>query len=282
MSETRAITAAETALPPGYRKKPWGACRPNALQSALIALARHTFLHHGRARHRLTNLITRLGRPLDVEFRNCRYRIEGRNNLMEYGLLLHPTYNAQEIDFLLQGCRKDGIAVDIGANIGLYSLPLAAAVGSRGRVISIDANAGVLARLVFNAESSGLSQIMPVHRAVGDHDGKVDLSICRDDLSIVSVAESATGAVPMQPLADILAAQGVKHVDVLKIDIEGFEDAALAPFLESAPEQMLPRRIVLERGGPDGGDYPGCAAAFKRRGYKLAGRTRSNSLYRRA
>ena len=42
MSETRAITAAETALPPGYRKKPWGACRPNALQSALIALARHS------------------------------------------------------------------------------------------------------------------------------------------------------------------------------------------------------------------------------------------------
>ena len=281
MSEIRAITAAETALPSGYRDAPWGAHRPNAVQSVLIKLARHTFLHHGRARHRLTNLITRLGRPLDVEFRNCRYRIEGRNNLMEYGLLLHPSYNSQEIDFLTEGCRKDGVAVDIGANIGLYSLPLAMAVGARGRVIAIDANAGVLARMVFNAESSGLSQIMPVHCAVGDHDGKVDLSIYRDDLSIVSVSESKTGAVPMQPLATILASQGVKRVDVLKIDIEGFEDVALAPFLETAPEEMLPRRIVLERGGPDGGDYMGCVAAFKRRGYKLAGRTRSNSLYRR-
>ncbi|MDH5530040.1 MAG: FkbM family methyltransferase [Paracoccaceae bacterium] len=281
MSNTRAITATDVRLPKGYKNDPWGTYRPKPLQSALIRLARNTFLHHGRARHKLTNLIAGMGSPLDVEFRGCRYRIEGRNNLMEYGLLLHPTYNAEEIDFLTAGCRKDGIAIDIGANIGLYSLPLALAVGSRGRVIAIDANAGVLERLVFNAESTGLSQIMPVHCAVGDHDGMVDLSIRLDDLSIVSVKESEAGKVQMHPLKTILESQGVKRVDVLKIDIEGFEDVALAPFLETAPDEMLPARIVLERGGPDGGDYPACVAAFERKGYKLVGRTRSNSLYQR-
>ncbi|MCB2134849.1 MAG: FkbM family methyltransferase [Rhodobacteraceae bacterium] len=281
MVATRAISKSETSLPRGYRDAPWGSYRPGALQSFLIVLARHSFLHHGRARHRITNLIARLGSPLDVTFRGCRYRIEGRNNLMEYGLLLHPKYNGEEIDFLTAGCPKDGIFVDIGANIGLYSLPLALAVGPRGRVISIDANPGVLERLTFNAEATGLSQILPVHSAVGDHEGRVDLSIRLDDLSIVSVEESATGTVPMRPLAAILAEHGVTRIDALKIDIEGFEDAALAPFLQTAPETMLPKRIVLERGGPDGGDYVGCVAAFSARGYELAGRTRSNSLYRK-
>lgn len=279
MSSWRSIQSSDAMLPAGYQDAPWGAHRPRPLQAALISLARHSFLHHGRMRHKLTNFIVGMGHPLDVEFRSCRYRIEGRNNLMEYGLLLHPTYNAEEIDFLAAGCPEGGVVVDIGANIGLYSLPLAKAVGPRGKVIAIDANQGILERLAFNAQASGFPHITPVHCAVGDHDGQVDLSIHGGDLSIVAVKESATGSIPMRPLAAILADQGVDHVDVLKIDIEGYEDLALAPFIETVEGPMLPGRIVLETGGPDGGDYPACAAAFARKGYELVSRTRSNSLY---
>lgn len=277
---TRRMAPEDTGLPADYAEAPWGRYRPGFVQRALIALARGTPLHHGRMRHRMTNLIRGLGSPLDVDFRGLRYRIEGRNNLMEYGLLLHPGYNREEIDFLCEDCPDGGVAVDIGANIGLYTLSLARAAGS-GRAIAIDANPGVLERLAVNAASSGITNITSVNCAVGDHVGQVDLAIRRDDLSIVSVEESAGGVVPMRPLLDILAGEGVKRVDVLKIDIEGYEDAALVPFFAAAPEDMLPRRVVLERGGPNGGDYVGCAAAFDRLGYRLAGRTRSNSLYRR-
>jgi FkbM family methyltransferase len=275
----RAVTDADTGLPTGYRDAPWGTYAPTAVQRALIGLARGTFLHRGRMRHRMTSLIAGMGSPLDVIFRDCRYRIEGRNNLMEYGMLLHPGYNAEEIDFLAAGCRSDGVAVDIGSNIGLYSLSLGRAVGPQGRVICIDANAGVLARLEVNARLSDLAQVQPVHSAVGDHEGRIDLGIRKDDLSIVTVQERDGGSIPMRPLAAILADAGVERVDVLKIDIEGYEDKALAPYLRHATGDMVPRRIVIERGGPDGGDYVGCAAEFARLGLRLAGRTRSNSLY---
>ncbi|MGL4310684.1 MAG: FkbM family methyltransferase [Paracoccaceae bacterium] len=277
----RPMTAGDTDLPDTYMSEPWGQHRPGFLQRLLIGLARHSYLHRGRMRHRMTTLIAGMGAPLDVEFRDCRFRIEGRNNLMEYGLLLHPAYNAEEIDFLSGALREGGVFIDIGANIGLYSLPLARAVGASGRVISIDANAGILARLKVNAVASGLANITPVLTAVGDHVGRVDLSIRRDDLSIVAVRESDTGGIPMQPLTDILAAEGVTRIDALKIDIEGHEDAALVPFFATATGDMLPRRISIEKGGADGGDYPGCAAAFARHGYRLVGRTRSNSLYER-
>ncbi|MFM2356191.1 MAG: hypothetical protein RLZZ528_1927 [Pseudomonadota bacterium] len=279
----RAITAADTGLPDGYRTEPWGRYRPGALQAALIWLGRVSLLHHGRMRHRFTNLICRLGSPLDVTFQGARYRIEGRNNLMEYGLLLAPDYNGEEIRFLSAALAEGGVAVDIGANIGLYALPMARAVGASGRVVAIDANPGVLDRLSVNAALSDLSgRITVVNCAVGDKAGQVDLTIRRDDLSIVTVRESDTGSLPMRPLADILRDAGLACVDALKIDIEGYEDAALAPFIEAADEAMLPRRISIERGGKDGSDYPGCAAAFARRGYRLIGRTRSNSLYERA
>ena len=79
----RAVTDADTGLPAGYRDSPWGTYAPTAVQRALIGLARGTPLHRGRMRHRMTSLIAGLGSPLDVTFRDCRYRTEGRNNRME-------------------------------------------------------------------------------------------------------------------------------------------------------------------------------------------------------
>lgn len=281
MDVVRAMSPEESSAPAGLLDAPWGGHRPNWAQRLLIGLARRTFLHHGRMRLHMTGLIMRLGWPLDVEFRGCRYRIEGRNNLMDFGLLLHPTYNGREIAFLTEACGAGGVFVDIGANIGLYSLPLARAIGGLGKVISIDANPGVLARLIFNAKSSGLEQVVPVHCAVGGHVGQVDLAIRRGDLSIVSVEERAGGAVPMRPLLEILAGLGVERIDALKIDIEGHEDAALVPFFAAADGALLPRRVVVEFADINGADYPGCAEAFRRLGYRLAGRTRNNSLYQR-
>ena len=41
--------------------------------------------------------------------------------------------------------------------------------------------------------------------------------------------------VEVAPLADIITAAGVDRIDYLKIDIEGFEDRALVPFIQQAP-----------------------------------------------
>jgi len=276
-SDFRAVLPSETGA---VNHAPWGGYRPNALQSALIALGRRSFLQRGTFRHLTTNLITALGSPLDIEFRGCRYRIEGKNNLIEYGMLLRHDYNGPEIDFLLGALGLDGVALDIGSNIGLYSLPMARAVGSEGRVVAIDANAAMVERLTFNADASGIGQIAAVHAAVGGSEGRVDLHIRKDDVAIVRVEEIEGGSIPMYPLATILRDLGIAKVDALKIDIEGYEDAALVPYLDESEDAMRPERIVIEH-PRSGDDYSGCAAAFERHGYRRVGQTRSNSLYQR-
>jgi FkbM family methyltransferase len=280
------MTATDRALSPdeaaAVDERPWGAFRPNGLQSALIGLARRSFLQRGTFRHWTTNLITALGSPLDIEWRGCRYRIEGKNNLIEYGMLLRRDYNGAEIDFLLGALGPGGAALDIGSNIGLYSLPMARAVGTGGTVVSIDANPAMAERLRLNARASGIGNVRMVNCAVGGNEGMVDLRIRKDDVAIVRVEESATGTIPMRTLASILRELGVGRVDALKIDIEGHEDAALVPLLDEAEGDALrPTRIVIEH-PRSGDDYHGCAAAFARHGYTRVGQTRSNSLYERA
>lgn len=255
--------------------------RPNQLQRWVIAFTRATPLRRGVFRATISRLVFLLGgnQPFDVEFRNVVFRLEGGRNLIEYGILLNPTYNAEDIDFMLGGLRDGGVALDIGCNIGLYSLPLARAVGPNGRCVSIDANPLMTERLTRNATLSGLANVTALASAVSDRDGSGQLTVRKNDDAIVAVEETADGPIPVRRLASLLEEAGITRIDVLKIDIEGHEDKALPPFLDSANQAMLPRRIVIEHPEPDA-DYPECTAAFARHGYHLIGRTRNNSLYR--
>lgn len=99
-------------------------------------------------------------------------------------------------------------------------------------------------------------------------------------MAIVAVEESEGGDVPVRTLASIVEEAGLRRIEGLKIDIEGHEDRALVPFLDGCAIDLLPARIVIEKAGADV-DYAGCTAAFARHGYRLAGRTRNNSLYLR-
>lgn len=273
----RNLTDAEQ-LSGQHTPHPAGHFRPNALQSVLINLSRHTILRRGVFREKMSRLIFALGSgPLDIQFRDCLFRLFGRNNLIEHSLLLNPRYNATDIDFLLDDAARDANFIDIGSNVGLYALPLAKHAPD-GTTIAIDANPLMAERLTWNAQASGLNNIKMFPVAVADQPGQGDLQIRLDDLAIVSVVDNDAGAIPIRPLADIIAEAGLNAIHGLKIDVEGHEDKALAPFIAAAPEVLLPQRIVIERMGPDS-DYPACVKAFNARGYRLVTRTRNNSLY---
>lgn len=277
-ASARALQSATDALPEDFLDAAWGTYRPTGLQRFLRTLTHKTILQRGVFRPTMTRLIMALGRPLDITFRGCCYRIGGSSNLIEYGLLTRPSYNHVEIDFLSDAVKGGGVMLDIGSNVGLYSLPIARAAGPDGRVIAIDANHDMVRHIGFNATASGIDTVSVVHCAVGDSEGRVDLEILKDDVAIVNVVESATGSIDMRPLLRILADENVARVSAIKIDIEGHEDKALVPFFQGCTPEMLPSRVVIERAGPDG-DYPGCTAEFARLGYRLITRTRNNSLY---
>jgi FkbM family methyltransferase len=228
----------------------------------------------------VARLVRRLnGGVVDVRFRGAAFRLADDANLIENGVMLVPGYNGPDIDFLTDSAPPDACFVDIGCNVGLYALSLAAARPA-GRVLAIDANPRMVAQIAWNAAASGLRNVDVLHAAISDAEGRADLVIRKGDVAIVGIRETPDGAMPVRTLAAVVAEAGLTAIHGLKIDIEGHEDKALVPFLDSVPPALLPRRIVIELAGA-AGDYSGCAAAFDRLGYRLAGRTRNNSLYLR-
>ena len=258
----------------------FGSFKPNLCQRILILIANKTFFKRGFFRIKFTQLIMSLTKgPLDIHFRNCAFRIYGENNLIEYGILLNPKYNQTDIDFLLEESKSNSNFVDLGCNIGLYSLPLASSAPN-GTVISIDANPLMQSRLSFNANSSGIKNIQIICSAVSDKTGEGSLLIRKNDTAIVSVNEDIKGSIKIDKLENIIREQGLKSIYGLKIDIEGHEDKALVPFLLNVDEDLLPKRIVIEKKTKNS-DYPGCAIAFKKLNYTLVSRSRNNSFYKK-
>jgi FkbM family methyltransferase len=254
---------------------PFGTHKPNLLQSLILRLAFGTVFGRGDMRRWLSYLVAKLGAPIDVTRMGCKFRLYLSNNLIDFGILLRAGYNGREIEFLTDSLGAGSVAIDIGSNVGLYSLPL----GKTGaQVIAIEANPRMATQLSFLAKENDFQNVTVLNIALGLAPGRADLQIRYDDVAIVQAIETPTGAVEMRTLGDILQEAGADRIDSLKIDIEGYEDRAFAPFLETCPDHLLPKRIVIEEYSD--ADNPRCQAAFKQRGYERLQRTRNNTLYR--
>ena len=144
-----------------------------------------------------------------------------------------------------------GVFVDIGANIGYYALN-AALLGAE-KVIAIEPNPKILARLNDNIALNNLSSNISVHDvAVGDKKGVVKLTIADSDFGSSSIVDHSVGtnhvSVPILPLLEILKTETVGTASVIKIDIEGMEDRALFPYFEAIKPENYPKLIVMEDG----------------------------------
>lgn len=143
--------------------------------------------------------------------------------------------------------RKGMTFVDVGANIGWFSLLGASLVGPTGKVVAIEPNPANVALLHESAQDNGFDYIDVLAVAVGDHPGAVALETDGSNGRIVQVDEppaepvTASFVVAAYPLDTLLSQVGVSRVDVMKIDIEGAEPLAL----RGATEMMAVNRPVL-------------------------------------
>lgn len=261
---------------------PFGAFAPNAAQAAIISLAQRSRLKHGAFRPMLSRLVNLLrAGPLDVPYQGASFRFYHQASATERGALFNPDYNLEELDFLRAHSPEGGVFVDVGANVGTYALALARHVGGDGRVIAIEPHPVTHARLKFNREASGATQVTLVAAAAGPADGELLIETDGDNLGashIVSEQPSGNAIrVPALRLQRILEQAGVSQVDTLKIDVEGFEDRVLTGFFREAPPSLWPRAVVIEHLSRNKW-LEDCIADMRARGYAEAGRTRSNTL----
>ncbi len=260
---------------------PWGKYRPRG-RDHLLLLIRKLGLSHGPVK----KIVGRLwlsrhpNDPVDVRYHGMKFRLHPWDNAIESKMLFGSGQRERpELKVLKAGISGGGEFLDIGANIGYYSL-MAAGFGS-GRILAIEPNPIVYARLKFNIFTNHLDdRISALPVALGEQTQESTLLIAEGDLGGSRIGETKTPgkaiAVSMKPLAQVLAEEGIERVGALKIDVEGMEDKVLLPFYQGTPSSIWPRVVIIE-------DNPqqwqkDIVSWLIENGYKLAGKTRSNSI----
>jgi FkbM family methyltransferase len=244
----------------------FGALAPNWLDRTVMALTKP--LPDTWAGLRLAILLRRavtmrLAYPdgaLDVERWGLRMRLHPRDNGCEKNLLFTPRmYEPEELAELendIAGAKIQGrrfTFVDIGANVGLFSLFVASRAGQQARILAIEPEPGNLRRLEFNVRANPSVPITIVPKALSDETGVVAVELDRRDrggtrTKKIDQAQPPTETVRVasQTLSDVLADEAVDAVDALKIDVEGLEDVILQPFFRDVPPQLWPRLVIIE------------------------------------
>ncbi len=133
----------------------------------------------------------------------------------------------------LEQCLEQGMTfVDVGANLGLYTLHAAGKVGSGGRVIAVEPSGREFERLEANLRLNGLANVTPLRYALSDADGLATLHVsCEDHEGLNTLGGFVHDGVTLareervraRRLDDVLAELGVAKVDAVKIDVEGAE-----------------------------------------------------------
>jgi len=146
-------------------------------------------------------------------------------------------FEPNELFLLSRLLSPGGTFVDVGANIGLYTVAAARMVGPAGSVLAIEPSERERALLQRNLARNGNTAAQIETRAVGERDGEVARLHLAD---IQHGGQNTLGAVVYEnvrivsdqlvniaTLDSILADHGLSSVDVVKIDVEGGEHAVL-------------------------------------------------------
>ncbi|MEM9170079.1 MAG: FkbM family methyltransferase [Pseudomonadota bacterium] len=270
---------------------PFGALAPSAREARYRALAHRLPANYwGR---RAASLLLgpaggRTGAPKDVAvFGTQRARLHPYDNICEKRVyatpqLWEPRERAALAAHITAAPGTDYVFVDVGANVGLYTLfarSAAAAAGKRLRAVCIEADPDMRARLAFNlAASKARDEACVLPFAVSRR--REALRFAVNPRSRGTSRLSADGALDVQgePLAAMLLVHtAVRRVDAMKIDVEGGEFEALDGFFAAAPQSLFPDLIIMEVAHDDGRALQRCKAA----GYAVRSRVRGNVVLQR-
>jgi FkbM family methyltransferase len=170
------------------------------------------------------------------------------------------------------------VAIDIGANLGAWTLPFAAAVGRGGHVLAVEPAPRSAAALAKTLAANALGQAELVRCAVGDADGAVDFAVplvtsARSDTGTARIGPAMTGhetlLLAMRRLDTLVAERALERIDLVKIDVEGYErrvfdggGTALARFRPA---------LVIETGHEAEGDRAAIHDRLVGLGYRMLG-----------
>jgi len=224
--------------------------------------------------------------PFDIEVaQNVRARLYPSGNRCEKRAFAGvQTWDLAERSALKSAIEMSSerpfVFLDVGANVGLYSLyaQAYAKAGHRDiRIIAFEPGLEICSRLEANISASGAS-IEIIRSAISDKPGIGYLSGGEHNRGETKLSERSDKSeeVVIDTLPRVARTLGLTYIDAMKMDIEGHDFKALTTFFEDAPIRLHPKLIIAEVGSSPTSPL---IELCKANGYSETNRTPLNAVF---
>lgn len=164
-------------------------------------------------------------------------------------LSINGIYEEVETGIVKKEVKSGEIVLDVGANIGYYTLILAKLVGSQGRVYAFEPEPTNFEVLKKNIEMNGYQNVILNQSAVGIEKGRTKLYLSEIKTGMHRIYKSKYCKdhieVDIIKLDDYLTDNNIyKNIDFVKIDVEGAELAVLEGMQETLNSNQRLKMLV--------------------------------------
>lgn len=184
--------------------------------------------------------------------------------------------------FVRQRLLPGDTFIDVGANVGYYSLLAASLVGERGIVCAIEASPSIFSALQKNIAQNAYTNIIAFNEAASDSEGSLDIFLAPDSNigATTTVAIEATrkghkkeARVRARTLDAIVGCETLLSARLIKMDVEGAELAVVSGIKDLLPSfsdrtecvfEVTPRALEAQ-----GSTVAALLDCFTQSGYKL-------------
>jgi len=138
--------------------------------------------------------------------------------------------------YCMKTLEREMNVVDIGANIGVYTVLASEKVGGEGKVVAIEPEPKNYSQLLENIKLNNFHNVIPQNIALTDHEGfeKLYLHSFGDPSLVFQGDKNSYIKVPVKTLDNLLEELDLKRIDIIKIDAEGSE----VPILKGAEKTL--------------------------------------------
>ena len=207
--------------------------------------------------------------PVIYPFTNKAKLIVAKGMTGATGNLYCGLHEFNDMGFLLHFLREEDLFIDIGANIGSYTILASAHVGAK--TISFEPVPITFNHLIRNIQINGAhDKVRAFNVAIGSSKGFVEFTSTLDTTNHVATKDDKeTIQVSIDVLDDIL--EGKEIPTLMKIDVEGFETEVIKGAEGTLMNERM-KAVIIELNGSGlqyGYDENKIDAKFRELGFKL-------------
>jgi len=169
-------------------------------------------------------------KPKFIEVEGCKIYLNLQDQTISDRLVINNAYEQFETQIIKKEVKEGDVVLDIGANIGYYTVILSKLVGEKGKIIAFEPDPENFVLLKKNVKINNCENVTLVQKAVSDETRKLKLYLSEDNKGDHRIYDAGEGRkyIEIEAISlDDYFKNYSRKIGLIKMDIQGAEPVAI-------------------------------------------------------